>query len=381
MKPQHQNKSSAPRTAYRIPILLLGLATLVAGVLAGLLRLGWDLPSPSPTLVQLHGPLMIACFFGVVIGLERAVALGKPLAYLAPIITGISGVSLILGAPVGAAQIGLVIGATLFVYASLSVLTIQLASHTVLLAVGALTLLLGDLLWGLGYGFEAILPWWVSFLVITIVAERLELTRLRPLPQKAKTVFFVLIGLYLIAATALSTETPYGGWLFGGALIAIALWLIKYDIARITVRQQGLVRYIAICLLSGYGWLMISGVIWALSGGVITSAYAQDAALHSVFLGFVFAMVFGHAPIILPAVSRLSLPYHWRFYAHLLVLELSLVLRVVADLAELDDLRAIAGMGNMLTLALFILNTLYSVRQGFIEKSKQANRHLSTAVS
>ena len=55
-----------------------------------------------------------------------------------------------------------------------------------------------------------------------------------------------------------------------------------------------IIRYVAVCLLAGYFWLAVGGALVALQ-------VAYDAALHAIFVGFVFSMVFGHAPVILPA--------------------------------------------------------------------------------
>src|SRR5689334_1478813 len=78
-----------PALASRAALLAAALAALVAGVLAGLARLGWDLP-PADRLAMLHGPLMVSGFFGALIGLERAVAVGRPAAYLAPLAAGLA---------------------------------------------------------------------------------------------------------------------------------------------------------------------------------------------------------------------------------------------------------------------------------------------------
>ena len=39
--------------------------------------------------------------------------------------------------------------------------------------------------------------------------------------------------------------------ILGVSMVALALWLLRYDIARRTVRETGLTRYVAVCLLSG----------------------------------------------------------------------------------------------------------------------------------
>jgi hypothetical protein len=53
--------------------------------------------------------------------------------------------------------------------------------------------------------------------------------------------------------------------------------------------------------------------------------------LHALLLGFVFSMVFGHAPIVLPAVSRVVLPYHRIFYLPLALPHASPALRPWGD--------------------------------------------------
>ncbi|MCH2222339.1 MAG: hypothetical protein MK097_18745, partial [Dechloromonas sp.] len=60
------------RPAARLPILLLGMLSLVGGVLAGLARLAWEVPAVAAASAGGHGALMISAFFGTVISLERA---------------------------------------------------------------------------------------------------------------------------------------------------------------------------------------------------------------------------------------------------------------------------------------------------------------------
>src|SRR5690606_39847014 len=83
---------------------------------------------------------------------------------------------------------------------------------------------------------------------------------------------------------------------------------------RRTIRGAGLPRYAAACLLAGYAWLGVAGALWAATG-LSSGRYLYDAALHALFLGFVISMVFGHAPVILPAVLRVRLPYRPILYA------------------------------------------------------------------
>lgn len=65
------------KPVYRFPILFLGMVSLIIGILAGIGRLGTLVPQVALQQVAHHGVLMIPAFFGTVIGLERAVAIGQ----------------------------------------------------------------------------------------------------------------------------------------------------------------------------------------------------------------------------------------------------------------------------------------------------------------
>jgi len=83
-----------------------------------------------------------------------------------------------------------------------------------------------------------------------------------------------------------------------------------------------------------------------------------------VLLGFVFSMVFGHAPIIFPAVLRVAVPYHPYFYVPLALLHASLVVRLAGDIALSLEWRAWGGALNAIALAAFVLGTISAVVRG-----------------
>jgi hypothetical protein len=85
-------------------------------------------------------------------------------------------------------------------------------------------------------------------------------------------------------------------------------------------------------MLAGYVWLGTSGALWIALGLQVGSSLLYDAALHALFLGFVISMVMGHAPIILPAVLRIDLPYHRTAWIPFALLHVSVAARVGADL-------------------------------------------------
>jgi hypothetical protein len=202
---------------------------------------------------------------------------------------------------------------------------------------------------------------WINFLVLTIAGERLELSRFLPPSPGTKRVFAAILATVLVGSFL--TETRTGAALYGAGLLGLALWLLRQDIARRTVKTQGLTRFIAVCLLSGYAWLAVGSMTLLAAGSL--SGVAYDTVLHAILIGFVFSMVFGHAPVIFPAVVRVKMPYHWTFYLPLLALHGSLLVRLAGDALALNDLRSLGGLLNAAALVLFILSTVSSVIRGF----------------
>lgn len=364
---------------WRVPLVVLAFASLVLGVWAGLLRLGWPLPAAG--FVAMHGPLMASGFFGTVISLERAVALRRRWAYAAPLLSGLSTVTVIAGAPIEVAAAIATGASAVMLAASVSVYRLQRELFTLTLALGAAAWTGGNLVWLAAQPIYAAAPWWIAFLVLTIAGERLELSRLLPASPKAKRVFAALVVLLLGGVTAAMLARPAGTIALGLALTGLGLWLARHDIARRTVRDRGLTRFIAVCLLSGYGWLALSGAAMLASGGLGFGGPAYDAALHAVLLGFVFAMVFGHAPIILPAVLRVAVPYSPWFYVPLVLLDVSLAARLAGDWTGSSAWRAWGGAANGVALLAFMAATIGAVARGLAARGAKSVRRIERGPS
>src|SRR5262245_53821815 len=85
---------------HRLVLIALAGISLLTGLWAGLVRMGWLLPVPNSQFVLVHGPLMVVGFLGTLIGLERAVALKQWWAYGIPILSALSALSgLVRGPP------------------------------------------------------------------------------------------------------------------------------------------------------------------------------------------------------------------------------------------------------------------------------------------
>ena len=74
-------------------------------------------------------------------------------------------------------------------------------------------------------GDAASLPWWFAFLVMTIAAERLEMTRLMRRRPGANASLWLLLGLMALGAALTSFSVRIGGVLYGLSLLLLALWL------------------------------------------------------------------------------------------------------------------------------------------------------------
>ena len=350
---REQPYSSARVTAARVALGSLVATMLVAGITGGLLRAGVAVPVPVDSAwpgraVLGHAFLMICCFMGTAIATERAVAVRQRLAFAAPAASALAGVLALTGMARTASWLA-VLASLVFIFVNMTVLSRHKAAHTLLLLSGATSWLVGNLLLALGAQAAVVIPWWFSFLVLTVAAERLEMTRLMRRRRGAATALLVCVGLLLAGAAAFAVSPRWGGWLYGMSLAALAAWLVCFDIARRTVASDGLSRYMAVCLLSGYAWLGVSGFAWMATA----MGYAvRDVALHALGLGFLFSMMLGHAPVILPALLRVKLLFGEFFYVPLALLHASLAVRMFWGPFDFSMLRGGAA-GNAAAIAIF----------------------------
>ena len=356
----------------RLPLLAAGIASLGVGAWLGLARIGWALPLPWPDQLIAHGPLMVCGFLGTLISLERAVGLGARWAYAAPVLAAAGAVLLDAG-QFGPAGAMLMTGASLVVVAIFVVICRRESSLFALtMGAGALAWCAGIALWLAGFAIYRVVFWWIAFLVLTIAGERLELNRLlRPTPL-VRAAFAAATALVCAGAIAGLRVESLGVRILGGGLLATAVWLARNDVARRTIRQHGLTRFMAVALLGGYVWLAIGGIL-GIANAPASPGVLYDAMLHAVFLGFVLSMVFAHAPVIFPAILGAPLRYRPAFYAHVALLHASLALRLTGDLV--DDLarwRVWGGLLNAVSLALFLANTVSAI--AFIDRRRAAPR-------
>ena len=358
------NQQSNNPEPERYLLLAAALIAMVAGLWYGLVRIGWALPAfGRPDLVVQHGPFMIAGFLGVLIPIERAVAVETRLAFLIPLLSAV-GMGLLVVPDLSPAWGRLLITLASIGYTGLFLyfLSIDPQLHAYVMVGGAVAWVAGNVLWTAGWGLPRVVFYWIGFLVLTIAGERLELARTMKLGRK-ETWSFAGFSLLLTAGLVCMSLRPDLGisrYLAGAGLASLGAWLLVVGPSRRTIRLPGRMRFIAISLMIGYVWLITAGVFlfvytWAPAGPV------YDAILHAVFLGFVFSMIFAHAPIIFPAVTGTSMTYLPIFYIHLILLHASLVLRMIGDLSGTHMCRTWGALFNGIAIVVFLVNSIIGI--------------------
>ena len=340
------------RTSPRVLLLALGGASLLAGLDAALLLVGAWAPVDAPHLGDVHGLVMVLGFMATLIALERAQALGQGWAYLAPTVLGLGGLALVAGAPPLLGHLLLLQGCLLFlaVYvalwrrAPLALVGVQLLAVVFATAASGLALVAG---------VADLLPLLAGFLVLTIAAERAELAQLT-MGRRAVPTVVGLAGLVTLATLAALAWPGAGHRLFGAAVLAVALWLLRDDVARRMVRLDGLRRYTGAALLAGYGWLAVAGATWLVAGRP-AGGYAYDIVIHATFLGFGVSMIMAHAPIIFPAVLGRPLPYRPVSWLPLAVLHGGLLARVGGGLAGATAVWQAGSIVTVVALLVFLV--------------------------
>jgi hypothetical protein len=326
--------------------------------------MGWLLPLPNEQFVLVHGPLMVVGFLGTLIGLERAVALKRWWAYGIPVLSALSALAGLIGAPPQFIASVAAVASLLLVAVFVALYCQYPSEHFIIMALSGLAWFAGNALWFIGEPVFTFIPWWVGFLVLMIAGERLELSRLRQPTPLIRCAFHAGVAVIFIGLGYSFFDLATALRLAGAGVLVLALWLLRYDLVWQSARQTGLPRFMAVCLIAGYVWLAGGGILWIGFAEFFSAGPRYDAMLHAIFLGFVFSMIFAHAPIILPTITGLAMPFHGTFYLHVGLLHLSLLMRIAGDLAQSHWVQRWGGLLNAAAILLFLANNGRAVRSG-----------------
>jgi hypothetical protein len=334
---------------YLFPLVVLAL---VMGIAGGWIRLGY-MGMAIPGTAAGHGVLMVGGFLGTLISLERAMVMKNRIWLLIPLMSGLSIPALLVLPGWPAFGAGLLLAASLGL---MGIMYLQSLRHPVIYQY---VMSMGTVLWMAGNfmllysGFvPAAVPWWIGFILFTIVGERLELSKFLPTPHYAKNGLLLLLTLFFIGI--ILPFHQFGSVLMGTAAILISYWLLHFDMAKIASKKEGQFKYIGIGLRVGYVWLTLHGIVLCFFG---MHVLYYDLYIHTFFLGFAFSMIWAHAPIILPMVLNIrENPYHLILWIGWTVFQLSLLGRIMFSLLGMPEWRTLFGVINGWTIiGMFVL--------------------------
>ncbi|RAW02562.1 hypothetical protein [Pseudochryseolinea flava] len=321
----------------RLPIILFAMFCLVCGLWSGLQRIGWNI-ALSP-MVAHHGAIMVGGFLGTLIALEKIIPLRKRILFLIPVLNAVS-VAFFFADQIKVSIYLLILSSASLVLVFLYYFRSQRSIIYVLMSLGAVCWLVGNVLLLSSFFYPLAFPWWVAFALYIIAAERMEIMKFLPVSSTAKQFFIGL--LFIFGIGVVLSFHGVGRMVSAVSLIAIAAWLMKHDTITLNLKRKRLPQFTAITLLCGYIALLLTGIFfWSLSDQWL----AYDAIVHAFFLGFVFSMIFAHGPMILPGIMGLyGTPFSKVLYVWLVILQSSWVLRVISDIYMAMEIRRVCGM-------------------------------------
>jgi hypothetical protein len=329
-----------------LPLVILGLLT---GILAGWIRIGWNFPMAG-TMGE-HGAYMVGGFLGTLICLERTVNYPNRLALIVPAVNSLSIIFLLAGYSL-IAYIFLLAGGIGLTIVYLKLYAKHKNFYLLLLMSGALCYVIGNALLIKSSFYPPSVMWWIAFLFLTITGERLEFSRFLNISGFKQTILVIL--LLLFVAGIMSPFHSVGGYILAISMIGCSVWLLKYDMAKHSLKKPGQTFYNGVLLITAYIWLGITGLFMAY-GSYFGLLY--DAALHTFFLGFVFSMIFAHAPVILPAVLRLRVNlFSPTLYIWFVFLQATLLLRISGVFSATAPYKQLAGLLNGIAIIGFFIN-------------------------
>lgn len=275
----------------------------------------------------------------------------KKWMYIIPVISGMSLVFFLLGEQRIAMSL-LAAGSLGLVYIYIDLINRFKEYYFYVMMIGAIGWAVGNIIMIINPFYPQAAPWWIVFILLTVFGERLELSKFLPQSKLKRVTMIISISVFMLGIIL-----PYhtiGKFISGAGMLLIAFWLLKYDIARKSVKAKGMHRFTGSLLLAGYFWLLVCGLLMIYD---FNSLYNYDAMLHAFFLGFTFSMIFAHAPIIFPGVAGLIIrPFHDSLFIWAILLQISLAMRIVSGLLMESHYRTLSGMFNAVIIILFFIN-------------------------
>ncbi|ROL56224.1 hypothetical protein D9V84_08615 [Bacteroidetes/Chlorobi group bacterium Naka2016] len=302
--------------------LPISIVLMLLAITAGLERGG--LHSTNLNLVHplgnLHFLIFFAGFFGTLLSVESAVGQRKRILFFIPatIILG-----LILYITTGVWFL-FVAGSIAFSIPSIIVYRSRREYITFVLA--CFLFAVGAILYVFNFYYPSAIAY-IYFLVFYILSERLELAKIVG-ANKRSFRHFLANEIIVVGLVFFSVYYAYLALrILGAVVFLLTFWFIRNDLARRTLRSREPAKYSAVAMLFGYFWLAFGNLLFFISPSTF-----WGEGIHSITLGFVFSMVFAHAPIIFPNVGMFKFYFSKILYYPLALLHISVATRFVSHI-------------------------------------------------
>lgn len=345
-----------------IPAVVLPMTVVCAaiGVCGGATQLYWMVVPFSwfkISWVTSHGPLMVNGFLGTVIGVKKAVDLRNDWTFLSPLLTLAGGLMLISGVSSQVPKLHFVFGSAWLCAITAIAFFRQRSIARLLLLDGCALWSCGNVLWLLGWPIHRLVPWWIGFLLCTIVSKCVSRSRSVGFTLWQRWLAFFATLVFSVGVVASAPLQLWGEQTAALGMIALAVCVLLGTATGID-RHQVLPRFTAACSASGSGWLALAGTGLLIHTPLPAYGRVYDAILHAFFLGFVGPMIVTEILIISMSLATGPLRSCRSYYLVLLLFHATLAGRIAGDLRPSDKLNGWCGTVNALLIALFVLYVL-----------------------
>lgn len=361
-------RSSLCQTWVSRSLFAVAVACLTTGVWGGLVKLyssPVSLNSLNAYWVTFHGALMVCGFFGTFISVQFAATSKHWSTWIAPLLIAATGLMLVLYSTVlsfglrgSPATLGFSISSAALLIVVVGQSFRSPSNYVTIFSVGVVCWLVGNLLWHWRWELHQLLVWWMGFVTLSIVAWRLQISRcLRP-KRWQNVILFLSIMVLVTGLLVSTTQRKSGEPIVGIGMTVIAIWMVWGDIGRYRKHKPGWPKYSATCLLMGYWWLAISGLGLVFHPPLPKYGVVYDSVVHAFFLGFVMTMFFAQAHEIGSHVLNISMRFGRSFYVWAILLQISVLTRIIADIVSKLDLHTAGGIVNATAILMFAVNAL-----------------------
>lgn len=369
-----------------IPVaVILMLLALAVGISKLFLMRGVIVQPFLPFLLPFHGQLMVFGFLAILLATERYIgALTfqlNPIVHTMPFLVTLGTVVQLVGWLSGLLPLKLAGGGILAVGFIVYIYLLQEVGRRsaqplpfLFMSLAAITLISASLIsvWRSPVGNLPLMLLMMGFPILTIIGERVELTRfvapaLAAQARYALWLVAIAFGIILVQALFPAAATPPLTIVWILALLAVAIPMTWGERKLMTRGEKPLHRYLGTHLVAAYGWLLLGLLLLLILAIRGQSTGLLDASSHSLAVGFIGSMILAHAPIILPAIIGRSIREKRLNTLPLWLLTAGNLLRVASGVAEETGRRgmlsgALAGALTVTAVIAFAVMMLRSIQ-------------------